>query len=271
MRHASIVLAFSLALPAVAAPTKEITIQRVAGKSVHPQAQAIASAWTGRSLAVFLRDGRQGGDPSIVGAQQAKDTLLYEWKSTQPVPDSVRFLAEKTLESWGVAVSAQAPSRLDLVLQSLRIDEIPETFGSTYRAEVSLKGDIYDPGGPNTMPGRVFTGIAKKSGPDKRAKLCNEAVTAAVEDALARIMGPLDFVTPNVPGLTPDASDPNAVPPKEMLRELVRLKEAGVGEPVMLGYVRQRRLAAPLSADDILKWKESGLPESVIHAAQEIK
>jgi len=271
MRHAAAVLAFSLALPAAAAPTKEITLQRVAGKSVHPQAQAIASAWTGRSLAVSLRDGRQGGDPAIVGAQQAKGTLLYEWKSTRPVPDSVRALAEQTLQSWGVGVSPEAPIKLDLVLESLRIDEIPETFGSTYRAEVSLKGGIFDPDGHSTMPGRVFVGSGKKSGPDRRAKLCNEAVTGAVEDALAKIMGPAEVTTPKTSGLTVDASDPNAVPPKEMLRELVKLKDAGVGEPVMLGYVRQRRLAAPLSADDILKWKESGLPESVIHAAQEIK
>ena len=264
-------LAVSLALPAVAAPTREITLQRVDGKSVHPQAQAIASVWTGRSLGVTVRDGRQADDPAIVGAQQEKGKLLYEWKSTRPVPDSVRAVVEQTLESWGIGVSPEAPIKLELVLEGLRIDEVPETFGSTYRAEVSLKGGVFDPGGQGSAPSRVFTGSGKTSGPDRRAKLCNEAMSVALEDALAKVMSPLDVATPQAPGLTADASDPNAVAPKDMLRELVRLKDAGVGEPVLLGYVRQRRLAVPLSADDILKWKESGLPESVIHAAQEIK
>ena len=58
---------------------------------------------------------------------------------------------------------------------------------------------------------------------------------------------------------------------KAMLKELMRLKEAGVGDQILLNYVRQRKLASPLSVDDILHWKVSGLPESVIQAAQEAK
>jgi len=173
-------LAVSLALPAVAAPTREITLQRVDGKSVHPQAQAIASVWTGRSLGVTVRDGRQADDPAIVGAQQEKGKLLYEWKSTRPVPDSVRAVVEQTLESWGIGVSPEAPIKLELVLEGLRIDEVPETFGSTYRAEVSLKGGVFDPGGQGSAPSRVFTGSGKTSGPDRRAKLCNEAMSVAL-------------------------------------------------------------------------------------------
>ena len=271
MRPVLVLLALSATVPALAAPSREIVIQRVAGKNVHPQAQAIAAAWAERSVTVVLHDTRPAGDPAIVGAQQAKGQLLYEWRSKQPVVDGTRAMIEQTLKSWGVAVVANSPVEFEISLQKLRVDEVPETFGSSYRAEVGLKGGVFDPEGrASTTPGRVFDGFGKSSGPDRRAKLCNEALTAAVEDALAKMLSPVQVGTPK-PALTTDAGDPNAVPPKEMLKELMRLKDAGVGEPVLLGYVRQRRLAAPLSTDDILKWKESGLPESVIHAAQEIK
>jgi hypothetical protein len=269
MRPVLALLVLSLAVPAAAAPSREITLQRVTGKGTNPQAQAIASAWTGRAVAVELRDARTG-DPAVVGAQQEKGILLYEWKSTQPVPEGVQSMIEQTLKSWGVGVNPGSAIRLEVTLEALRIDEVPETFGSSYRAEVTLKGGVFDPDGHSTMPGRVVSGSGKKTGPDRRAKLCNEAFTAALEDAVAKMMTPLEVTTPK-PTLTADATDPNAVPAKEMLKELLKLKDAGVGEPVMLGYVRQRRLTAPLSADDIVKWKDSGLPESVIHAAQEIK
>ena len=269
MRSVLALLVLSLAVPAAAAPSREITLQRLTGKELNPHAQAIASAWTGRALSVELRDGRTG-DPAIVGAQQEKGVLLYEWKSTQPVPQGVQSMIEQTLKSWGVAVNPASAVSLQVTLEALRIDEVPETFGSSYRAEVTLKGGVFDPGGHSTMPGRVVTGSGRKIGPDRKAKYCNEAFTVALDDAVAKMMMPLDATTPK-PALTADATDPNAVPAKEMLKELLKLKDAGVGEPVMLGYVRQRRLAAPLSADDIVKWKSSGLPESVIHAAQEIK
>jgi hypothetical protein len=255
----------------LATPSREVALQRVPGKDANPQAQAIASAWTGRSLAVKVRDARASGDPSIVGAQQEKGTLLYEWKSSQPVPGAVQTMIEQTLQSWGVGVAADAPIHLEVTLESLRVDEVPETFGSSYHAEVSLSGVVFDPEGNSTMPGHPFTGSAKKSGTDRRPKMCNEALTAALEDAVAKMMTPAAVTTPKPVALAADASDPNAVPAKEMLRELLKLKDAGVGEPVMLGYVRQRRLAAPLSADEIVTWKQSGLPESVIHAAQEVK
>jgi hypothetical protein len=274
MRPFLALLFVPLALPAasaVAAPAKEITLQRVESKTPHPAAPAIAAAWAGRPLGLSVRDARPDEASGVLGAQQEKGVLLYEWKTTQPVADVVRAMVEETLRSWKISVVPEATPRLELVLQTLRIDEVPETFGSTYRGEVGLRGAIFDPERSASTSPRSVSGLAKRSGPDRRPKLCNEALTGALEDALAKLLQPPAEEAPAAATLTTAPADPNAVQPKTMLQELVRLKEAGVGEPVLLGYVRQRRLATPLSADDILKWKESGLPESVIQAAQEIK
>ena len=263
-------LVLSLTFPALAAPSRPIALARAPGKDVNAAAKGIAAAWDGRTLGVGVSDARSGEDPSVVGAQQLKDKLLYQWKAEQPVEDGVRKMAEETLKSWGVAVSADSFTRLELAIKTVYVDEVPETFGSSYRAEVELMGRVAESDTAGSTS-RVVRGTGKRSGPDKRAKLCNEALTLALEDALAQLLTAPAPATAAPTAAVVDATDANAVTPKAMLKELMRLKEAGVGDQILLNYVRQRKLASPLSVDDILHWKVSGLPESVIQAAQEAK
>ena len=265
--------ALSAALPVLAAPSRPITLARAEGKDPNGAAAAIASAWNGKTVAVFVSDKRTGTDPAIVGKQQLKDKLLYEWKAAQPVPDAVRAMAEQTLKSWNVTIAADAPARIDLEIRTLYVDEVPATFGSTYRGEVELRGTVFDPDAVRHAP-RTVRGVGKRSGPDRRAKLCNEALTLALEDSLAQLLAPPAAKPEVEPESVAAAAEPPHVGPasaEEMLKDLVRLKDEGLGEQVMLRYVRQRQLTAPLSVDDILTWKAKGVPESVIQAAQEAR
>ena len=270
MRPVLVPILLSMTVPALAAPSRPITLARAEVKRPNAAAPSIASAWSGRVLAVRVHDERGASDPKIVGAQKEKDRLLYEWKAAQPVPEAVRKMAEETLRSWNVSVAAEAAAHLELSIRRLYVDEVPQTFGSSYRGEVEVQAEIIDAAGPSVAR-RVVRGTAKLSGPDRRAKLCNEALTLALEDTLAQLLTPAIEPPQAVNQLIVDPSNPRAVDAKKMLEDLVRLKDGGVGEPLLLGYVRQRRLTAPLSADDILMWKKSGLPESVIQAAQEAK
>jgi len=43
--------------------------------------------------------------------------------------------------------------------------------------------------------------------------------------------------------------------------------QEGVGTDVIVAYVKSRRVSAPLSAEEIVDWKRSGIAEPVIEAA----
>jgi hypothetical protein len=47
------------------------------------------------------------------------------------------------------------------------------------------------------------------------------------------------------------------------------MKSGGVADDVLAAYVKQRRLARPLTVDEILAWKNAGIPDAVIKLAVE--
>jgi hypothetical protein len=47
----------------------------------------------------------------------------------------------------------------------------------------------------------------------------------------------------------------------------LELRNATVGDGVLIPSLPSKRLAAPMTADDILHWKEAGLSEEAITAA----
>jgi hypothetical protein len=53
----------------------------------------------------------------------------------------------------------------------------------------------------------------------------------------------------------------------ELKAKIFELMKNGVAADVIAGYVRSRRLAQPLTADEILVWRKEGIPDEVIKAA----
>jgi hypothetical protein len=41
----------------------------------------------------------------------------------------------------------------------------------------------------------------------------------------------------------------------------------GVTEDVLVAYIEQRKLTRPLTVDEILSWKDAGIPDAAIKAA----
>jgi hypothetical protein len=58
-----------------------------------------------------------------------------------------------------------------------------------------------------------------------------------------------------------------AIEPDALLADLTRLKGGGVADDVLLSYVEQRKLTRPLTVDEILRWKNAGIPDAAIRAA----
>jgi len=53
----------------------------------------------------------------------------------------------------------------------------------------------------------------------------------------------------------------------ELKAKILSLMQEGVGSDVIVAYVKSRRVAAALSAEEIVDWKRSGIAEPVIEAA----
>ena len=57
--------------------------------------------------------------------------------------------------------------------------------------------------------------------------------------------------------------------PDELLAELVKLKKQGFTTDLLVNYVNQKNLSSTLSADDMVEWKNAGMPQEVIKAAMD--
>jgi hypothetical protein len=73
--------------------------------------------------------------------------------------------------------------------------------------------------------------------------------------------------SPAVPVAAVAEAAPGAIEPAAMLADLTRLKAGGVADDVLVGYVEQRKLARALTVDEILQWKNAGIPDAAIKAA----
>jgi hypothetical protein len=65
--------------------------------------------------------------------------------------------------------------------------------------------------------------------------------------------------------VVPPAAPP--VTPAALLTELVKLQKQGFDTDLLIDYVNKKTVSPALSADDMVKWKQAGMPPEVIKAA----
>jgi hypothetical protein len=260
---------------AIGAGVRPITLQyKPAGRS-GPPAPAMSAALTSRTLSLDVVDARNGAEPEIVGAQRAGGKLVYEWRARNPVAEAVAAAAGEVLRGWSMNLAGDADLSLALKLTRYDVTETALTFGSAYHAEVGLTGTLVARGGEVVWSGEAL-GEAKRSGADGRPGICNELLSRALEQALGRLLGSIEIESAPATGsiVTPIIEPPAAAPPPptgltpaKLLDEIIKLQSGGVGDDVLVAFVKQQQLDAPLTADDVLLWKQKGIPEAAIAAA----
>jgi hypothetical protein len=73
--------------------------------------------------------------------------------------------------------------------------------------------------------------------------------------------------TPSAPAASAPTAAAATVSPAVLLTDLVKLKQQGFTTDLLVDYVNQKILTRALSADDLVKWKDAGMPQEVIKAA----
>ena len=253
----------ALGSPSWAKDYKKITLSFRPQETVSATTVTLAGSVSQRPIGFGMSENRKTPDPLQVGAQLDDGEESYKWLSTGPVLPAVSGFVTGVLREWFVILDDGAPLRLNLELIHYFVTETEQFVGSTYAADVAIRASLRDAEHQELWTGNV-RGESHRFGQDESADNCNEVLSDALKSALANLLQDQGLLSAWSSGKTAQIPQTSAVSPDRLLEDLVRLKDAGVGVEVMTGLAEQSTLSAPLTADDILKWKAKEIPEPVI-------
>jgi hypothetical protein len=178
-----------------------------------------------------------------------------------------------TFRDWGTPSTSGA----DLVLQT----EIVKLFVvevDTYNAEVSMKFSLKRRDGSEVWTG-IVGGSASRFGRSLKASNYQEVLSDAVFACYSKLWVDTSFreawagkkdaqqgrsieaAAKRVPSET--------LEPEAAMKKVLELKDAGFEEESLVSWIRKVGFTRPLTSDDMLQWKQTGVPQSVIRAAME--
>jgi len=268
-------LALALGLLAGTAAAKDlgpfkVTLRFVPQESVGSSTPTLAMGISEHPVKVSIADGRTVTDPVVIGESSDDDDRLWPVHAANDVVAWSNEVLNKTAADWGVRLAPDAPLSLDGRLMRFNLIEKNQAVGSTYNADVRVAFKLKNAQGQTLWEGNG-AGDATRYGKARSQENASEVLSDAIKEAYAAVFadtalqnawlgktGPATSVTPaaETPGISPD----------ELLAELVKLKKQGFTTDLLLDYVHQKNLSSPLTADDMVEWKNAGIPQEVIKA-----
>jgi len=237
-------------------------------------AAELGAGMADRPVRLSVVDGRSGTDLTVIGEiSDHADKVFPIQISNDPIPWANEVLKKEAAAS-GLRVSPDAPLSLTGKLTQLRLVASTKAFGSTYSAQIQMAFTLADSRGRTLWTGTT-EGDATRYGKERSGENANEVLNDALREAYTNAFedsGLQGAWTGGKPVASSSSSAPVAAPaaaisPSEMLADLVKLKKQGFTTDLLLNYVDQKTLTKPLSADDLVRWKNAGMPEEVIKAA----
>lgn len=253
----------ALLIPTAAGATsRPVTLQlKLPAKPAFPPPEMTALLTAG-PLSLTVVDARGLDDPTVVGAHREKGKDTYLWRVVMPIVPEVTPLVTRLLNDWSVRLAPESDFGLRVDLKRYYVNERSETFGSNYVAEVRLRMTLTAHDGGTLWTGEA-SGDAERPGVDGRVAMFNEAMSIALREALAQGLSSVKLET----AAPVAAAPPVVIEPDALLADLTRLKANGVADDVLVAYVERRTLSRPLTVDEILSWKNAGIPDAAIKAA----
>jgi len=255
----------------------EIALRFIPGDGIASSTPELPSGVTDRPVRLTVTDGRS--DPADIGESSDDDDKMWPAHATNDVTSWAHDALQKTVTGWDVKLADNAPLSLTVKLTALKLEESNKAVGSTFHAEVKLAATLKNAKGGVLWDGTAF-GDATRYGKSRSEENANEVLSDALIEAAADLIGNEDLQGAWAGNGSPHAAAPSSssaatapdaarVTPSALLAELVKLKKQGFDTDLLVDYVNKKTLTAALSSDDLVKWKQAGMPEAVIKAALE--
>lgn len=223
-----------------------------------------------RPLRLVFEDGRATPGSMLVGEGNDDDERFFAWHATSSIPEFAKDVFVQTAQGWGIRFEETADLALLVRLTRFVIKESDQAVGSTYSADVNVAFELREQDA--LVVSGAAHGDARRYGRKRSADNCNEVLSDATKEAYAalfdapRLRRALEG-KPSLPATSLPAPDPSGMSPAALLVEVLNLDNQGFSSELIIRYINQQTLTVPLSAEDLVEWKKSGLPEYVIEAA----
>jgi hypothetical protein len=239
----------------------------------------LSPAMTQEPVSLGFGDQRNVDDPMVVGQGMDDDDRTFPVRADS---DPVRFAQDVLVQvagEWGLRWDENARRSLEVNLVRFFVRETDQAVGSNYTAETGLSFALRDAKGGVLAEG-TSRGDARRYGKSGSHENMNEVLSDALKEAYGRLLDNRDLragwagETTAAPAAAAVAAPSAAaaapsggLTPSRLLAEVVKLQDSGVGTDILVEYVGSKQLATAFSADDILAWKNAGVPEEVIKTA----
>lgn len=256
-----------------------LSLQYKSQERIDPADAVLAPGITDRPVRLSMVDGRGESDPAVIGEISDHDDKIFPVRASNDVAAWASDALTKYASEWGIKAAPDAPLALTGKLTQLRLVASTKAMGSTYRVETQVAFTLADARGRTLWEGTAG-GDATRYGKERSADNANEVLSDAIKEAYTDIFNNADLQSAWLGKGTPiaasapahasaaaPAASASTLSPAEMLAELVKLKKQEFTTDFLVDFVNQKNLTRALSADDLVKWKNAGMPEEVIKAA----
>lgn len=241
-----------------AAKERRIVLRFTPKENVTANLPAVDQANPAKPIEVMpLADVRVLPDRSVVGENRENKTPRPV-KATSSVADFATAVLRQCLGEWGVRFGKGG-----LVLRG----EITNLFvveDQTYSTAVAIRFRLEAAEGKQLWEG-IATGDAHQWSRSFEEENYVEEISDALKKTYANLVSAPGFQAAWA-GRAALSAGSATVTADELEAKILELMTAGVGADVIAGYVKGVKLSAPLTSEQIVEWKKTGISDAVLAA-----
>jgi predicted secreted protein len=249
-----------------------------------------------KPIAIAIEDVRQVATKDLIGEGTGFGDDTFRIRFAGFLPSYLKTTVQDRFGTWGVQTDEKANLVLTIKVTRFHVAEKHAFYGSMFTAEVQLPWTLTDRAGHVFASGTAI-GAGKTKGRWRNPINCEEVLADALQQAAAvaasdaklqdawlaavpqAAPAPVAAAAPAraayAVGSTVVADRGNVRPPTshalktpaQLLADVTKLRRQKLGTSVLVDYVSKQTLASAFSANDLVAWKQAGVPEPVMEAA----
>ena len=250
-----------VALPAVAAKEKRIRLRFTPKENVTANLPTLDETTPVAAIAVGpLEDMRQLPDLLQVGENREHEPRPV--LATTSVAGFATEVLRKCLGDWGVRLGEGGYLLKGEITNLFVMEE------QTYSTQVNVRFTLEAQGGKVLWQG-VAVGDAHQFGRSLSEENYNEQISDALKRAYANLLSNVAFrdAWTGRASRARQGAEPQVMSAADVKTAILKMMAQGIEPDTIVQYVRGLKIEPRLSADEIVDWKASGIPEDVLRAA----